>query len=97
MKHLNLCWNPRLSNLQPIYSLTQLERLWIGIHTSIPAYQIDEFQALAPNCIINRTCSDPHTNWRWGNPRYELLKEQLGYTDLDYQLYYNDPLYKEPE
>ena len=27
------------------------------------------------------------------HPRYELLREQFGYTDADYAFYWNDPLY----
>ena len=92
LKHLNMCYNWGIRDLSPIYDL-DLERLWVGTTTSIPYYQIQEYQQLHPNCLINNTCGDPHTNWRWGTERYALLQQQLGYLELDYQIPANDPLY----
>jgi len=93
LKHLNICWNTRLYDLSPVYGLTQLERLWIGCKTKIPQEQIDHFRELAPDCLVNETCTDPHTDWREGTERYALLKQQLGYP-YGYQFYERDPLYK---
>ena len=93
LKHLNICWNTKLADLSPIYGLTQLERLWIGCKTKIPQEQIDHFRELAPDCVVNDTCTDPHTDWREGTERYELLKKQLGYP-YGYQFWERDPLYK---
>ncbi|MBR5968848.1 MAG: leucine-rich repeat domain-containing protein [Lachnospiraceae bacterium] len=94
LKHLNLGYNFAIRDLSPCFGLTKLERLWIGNSTSIPFAQIQEFQELHPDCEVNYTVGDPHAGWRWGNERYALLAEQLGYPDLDYQFSRNDPLYK---
>ena len=93
LKHLNICNNNDLEDMSPIYGLTQLDRLWIGCLTAIPQDQIEHFKELAPDCVVNDTAYDPHTDWRWGNARYDLLCEQLGYLTYDYQLIKNDPLY----
>lgn len=93
LKHLNMCWNTGLKDLSPIYSLTQLERLWIGTTTGIPREQIEEFKRRVPGCEVNDWCGDPHTNWRWGTERYALLQEQLGYVNYEYEFYWRDPLY----
>ncbi len=93
LKHLNICYNGALSDLSPVYNLTQLERLWIGSTTSITYDQVQHFQQLAPNCLVNFTCVDPHDGWRWGTERYALLQKQLGYLEYDYQIPENDPLY----
>ena len=99
LKHLNICHNPRLKDLTPIYGLTQLERLWIGGHTGIPKSQIEEFRKLAPNCRVNDTVGDAHSGWRGDEPRYQLLRKQMGYNypdgPTDYQFYWRDPLYYE--
>ena len=98
LKHLNICHNPRLKDLSPIFGLTQLERLWIGNHTGIPKSQIEEFRKLAPNCRVNDTVGDAHSGWRGDEPRYQLLRKQMGYNypdgPTDYQFYWRDPLYK---
>ena len=94
LKHLNIGYNFAIRDLSPCFGLDKLERLWIGNSTSIPYAQIQEFQELHPDCEVNYTVGDPHAGWRWGNERYELLKEQLGYPELDYQFSRNDPLYE---
>ena len=93
LKHLNMCWNLGLTDLSPIYGLTQLERLWIGTTTGIPRDQIEKFKELVPDCEVNDWCGDPHTNWRWGTERYALLQEQFGYVNYEYEFYWRDPLY----
>ncbi|MBQ6903153.1 MAG: leucine-rich repeat domain-containing protein, partial [Lachnospiraceae bacterium] len=93
LKHLNMCWNLGLTDLSPIYGLTQLERLWIGTTTGIPRDQIEKFKEMAPDCEVNDWCGDPHTNWRWGTERYALLQEQFGYVNYEYEFYWRDPLY----
>ena len=94
LKHLNICYNTELKDMSPLFGLTQLERLWIGKKTQIPKSQIDQFRKLAPKCVVNDTCSDPHDNWRWPHPRYYLLKKQFGYATRDYSVPEKDPLYK---
>ena len=98
LKHLNIGHNFNLSDISPLYGLTQLERLWIGVTTQVPEEQMDKMEQLCKeagndNFTLNRTTYDPHGGWRWGSERYELLTKQLGYDTLDYQTIWNDPKY----
>lgn len=105
LKHLNICYDFAITDISPLYSLTQLERLWIGRYDPIPPEQIEEMQQCAPNCVINSTTMDPTDDgWRFKvytesgfteyDDRYALLREQFGYyEDWEYSFYWNDPLY----
>ena len=93
IKHLNICNNPNLEDMTPLYGLSTLERLWIGKANRIPAEQVEEFTKLNPDCNVNYGYIDPHDDWRWGVPRYEVLRETFGYATADYQTINNDPLY----
>ena len=102
LRHLNINWNTRLSDITPCYGL-ELERFWIGRMNKVPKEQIEEYQRLHPNCVINDTCIDSHDGWRWDEdrnyyPRYALLREQMGYHypegGTDYVFYWMDPLYE---
>ena len=100
LHHLNLQNMERLTDISPLYSLTNLERLWIGCDTAIPAEQVAEFKSNVPNCEVNTT--DSNTNawkWTWVDfnipkyywvPRYELLRNQLGYNYQEYSFYWLD-------
>jgi len=107
LRHLNIgCTQVR--DISPLYECTELERLWIGRYTEVPAEQVAQMQQIAPNCVINTTTEDPHgEDWRWDHyddtmfvyhyvPRYELLREQLGYTYSEYSYYWKDPLCGDP-
>lgn len=103
LRHLNICNCPDITDISPLFGLTELERLWIGSETPIPAEQVEKMQAAAPNCQINATASEPHGDaWRytWFDennatyhwvPRHELLREQLGYNYQEYSFYWLDP------
>ena len=93
LHHLNLGYNKDISDLSPLYGLTNLERLWIGKFTSIPQEQVEEMQRRVPNCIINTEATDPHSDWRYGNKRYDLLVKQFGYDTQDYAFPWKDPLF----
>ena len=95
LHHLNICYNFELRDLSPVYGLTELERLWIGAFTPIPAEQIAEMQKRVPGCVINTEATDPHADWRWGNERYNLLVQQFGYDKAAYSYSWLDPLYLE--
>lgn len=109
LKHLNIGMCVALTDLSPIFGLTQMERLWIGGLTPVPKEQIEEFKRLAPNCVVNDTTLDPTDNgWRHipsgfgfntSAPRYALLAEQFGYVygNEAYAYYYNDPLCPSPK
>lgn len=109
LKHLNISFCMALTDMTPIYNLTQLERLWISKYTPIPKEQVEEFRRLAPECIVNDTVLDPtEGGWRRSpgefgfnvdHPRYKLLTEQFGYAKGNeaYAYYYNDPLCPSPK
>ncbi len=106
LRDLNICYNFALHDISPLYELTQLDRLWIGLYTPVPAEQIEHMQKCAPNCEIDTQVVDPTSGtWRYlGNdeygfmqlaPRYKQLREELRY-DLGPEAYsysWNDPLY----
>jgi len=93
LRHLNLGHLFELTDITPIYGL-DLERLWIGMMTPVPTEQVEEYQRLHPNCVIETEAYDPHHMWRWigiddaGNPirhpRYDLLVKQFGYDSGGY-------------
>lgn len=103
LRHLNICNCPNITDISPLYGLTELERLWIGTDTPVPAEQIAQMQTSAPNCQINTTAAEPHGDaWRYTwydennatyhwTPRHEKLREQLGYNYQEYSFYWLDP------
>ena len=104
LKHLNICYNFAVTDITPLYGL-DLERLWIGQHDPVPPEQIARYRELHPDCVVNDTTPDPTEEyWRFaehgdemGNqrydPRYELLRQQMGYQEEAYAYYWTDPLY----
>lgn len=107
LHHLNIA-STQVRDISPLFGCTELERLWIGRYTEVPAEQVEQMQKIAPDCVINTTTDDPHgEEWRWDYyddsmfvyhyvPRYELLREQLGYTYSEYSYYWKDPLCGDP-
>ena len=106
LRHLNLSWSFALTDITPLYELTELERLWLGAYDPVPREQIEEMQRRAPNCEIDFETRDPTGgNWRYVDtdaqghgilhPRYLLLYEQFEYGRAPYCYSYirNDPLY----
>ena len=104
LHHLNIACCPEITDISPLYGLTELERLWIGSQTPVPAEQVSAMKAAVPGCTINTTAYDPHDGaWRYTGydpeipkyywvPRYELLRNQLGYNYQEYSFYWLDPL-----
>ncbi len=65
LRHLNICNCENVTDISPLYGLTEMERLWIGCITPVPAEQVAEMQAAAPNCEINTEVYDPTAgHWR---------------------------------
>ena len=104
LRHLNIGYCFAVTDITPLYGLTDLERLWIGMHDPVPPEQIAEFRRLVPNCEVNDTAPDPtEEGWRFGasngpnsnvnSPRYDLLRRQFGYKEWDFAYQWNDPLY----
>ena len=104
LHHLNIAGCPNIKDISPLYGLTSLERLWIGRDTPVPSEQVSAMKAAVPGCSINTTTEDPHgESWRYTGydpeipkyywvPRYELLRNQLGYNYQEYSFYWLDPL-----
>ena len=102
---------PSLTDITPLYSLTGLERLWIGAFNPVPMEQVEEFHRLVPGCEINLTVYEDPVGERWRyielanyidtyvdklHPRYEKLREQFDdYNYAAYNFTWNDPLYVE--
>ena len=107
LRHLNIAYNRELSDISPLYSLTGLERLWIGCINPVPPEQIEAMQAAAPNCEINVEVYEDPTGGRWRyvdynelaymyiyHDRYIQLRETFGdYASECFSFYWNDPLY----
>ncbi len=101
----------RLTDISPLYGLTELERLWIGAFNPVPPEQVQEMQRRAPKCEIDLSVYDDPVGGRWRyialadyintyideyHPRYIKLREQ--FADYDYAAYsfsWNDPAYAE--
>ena len=107
LKHLNIAYNPGVSDISPLYGLTQLERLWIGCINPVPAEQVAQMQAAAPNCEINVEVYEDPTGGRWRyvdynelaymfiyHDRYIQLRETFeDYASTAFSYSWNDPLY----
>lgn len=103
LRHLNVCGNENITDITPLYGLTELERLWLGAYIRVPQEQIEEMQRRAPGCNINTTCWHPlDEGWRFVslNPdvraeRYLQLYDEFHYGDglSAYAYSFNDPLY----
>lgn len=103
LRHLNICNLPYLTDISPLYGLAELERLWIGTKTPVPADQIAHMQQCAPGCKISTISSDEQGDaWRYTwydennatyhwTERHEKLREQLGYNYQEYSFYWLDP------
>ena len=100
LRHLNIATNVGITDLSPLYGLTDLERLWVGSYIRVPNEQVDEMRRHAPGCEINTSVYDDPTSggWRYnrdGNmtERYYILRMQFeGYKSSAYSFSWNDPL-----
>ena len=100
LRHLNVAQNIKIADITPLYSLTDLERFWLGCVNQVPKEQVEELRRRAPKCEINTSVwDDPTTDhWRYNDweftDRYALLRVQFGgYTDQAFSFTWNDPLY----
>ena len=87
LRHLNVCnigadrtEGPIrcLTDITPLFSLTGLERLWIGCNNEVPREQIEQMQRCAPNCKIETTVSDP-TGGGWRFIDYDYVNYMIRY------------------
>ena len=106
LRHLNIAYNFAVTDISPLYGLTELERLWIGCLDPVSPEQVAEMQRRAPGCEIDIETQDPcGGNWRYLSfdeygqgtlhPRYEMLSDQFDYSSTPYCYNYIevDPLY----
>jgi len=101
LRHLNIASIPSLTDISPLYALTELERLWLGSNNMVSWEQVDQMQKAAPNCEINTSVYDDPTGeqWRYNgegtwNYRYYVLRKQFdGYESSAFSFTWNDPLY----
>ena len=104
LRHLNVANNLNIKDISPLFSLTELERFWLGCMNFVPKEQVEEMRRCAPKCTINTSVFDDPTtdHWRYDDweftPRYALLRVQFdGYTDKAFSFSWNDPLYPKEE
>lgn len=101
LRHLNVACIPGLTDITPLYALTELERLWLGSNNGVPTEQVEQMQKLAPDCEIDSSVYKDPTAGRWRytengtyNYRYYVLRKQFGgYKYNIYSFTWNDPLY----
>ena len=101
LRHLNIACITSLTDISPLYSLTELERLWLGSNNMVPWEQVEKMQQAAPDCEINTSVFDDPTGeqWRYNregtwNYRYYVLRKQFdGYKNSAFSFTWNDPLY----
>ncbi|MBQ7692571.1 MAG: hypothetical protein IJT29_03070 [Oscillospiraceae bacterium] len=101
LKHLNAANIVGLEDISPMYTMTQLERFYIGSMNRVPWEQCEEFQKRVPNCEFDTLVYEDPTggHWRWDEnadqvPRYYLLRMQFGnYESEVYSFTWNDKLY----
>ena len=107
LRDLEIGLLPKLTDLSPIYDL-ELDRLWIGTETGIPAEQVEEYSRRHPNCVINLTDDEIDSTWRYiethGNaapavlwPQYQEIRDIFGYgNESSWSFAANDPYYYMP-
>ena len=93
LKYLNIS-NLKVDDITPMYGLDNLIKVNSTMNGRIPQEQIDKFRELQPQCAATFLDHGNPTgyDWRydnWGHilPRYALLREQFGYSPVDYSRY----------
>lgn len=102
LKHLNIAGNVEIEDISPLYTMTQLKRLYLGSMNRVPDEQVEEFRRRVPDCEFDTLVYDDPTggHWRWDGDgelveRYWLLRMQFGrYDDDAFSFWWNDPLYE---
>ena len=93
LKYLNIS-NLKIDDITPIYELDNMIKVNATMNTRIPQEQIDKYRELQPQCVATFLPDGNPTgyDWRydiWGRilPRYNLLRHQFGYLEVDYSSY----------
>ncbi|MBQ8076085.1 MAG: hypothetical protein IJ237_08885 [Oscillospiraceae bacterium] len=104
LRDLEIGLLPNVTDLSPLYDL-ELDRLWIGTQTGIPAEQVAEYSKRHPNCVINLTDDDIDNTWRYKEthggaapavlwPQYQEIREIFGYgNESSWSFAGNDPYF----
>ena len=101
LRDLQIGMLPNVTDLSPLYDL-ELDRLWIGTQTPIPADQVAEYSRRHPNCEINLTDDAIDMSWRsiYGvglSPKYLEIREIFNYgSDSSWSMAANDPYFYKP-
>ena len=102
LRDFNIVCCPNITDISSMYDIP-LDRFWIGRDTSVPAEQIAEMKSRQPSCNVNTNAIDPVDDyWRYTRydpeepkyywvPRYEQLREEMGYNYQEYSFYWLDP------
>ena len=102
LRDFNIVCCPNITDISSMYDIP-LDRFWIGRDTSVPAEQIAEMKRRQTGCNVNTTAIDPVDDyWRYTRydpeepkyywvPRYEQLREEMGYNYQEYSFYWLDP------
>ena len=102
LRDFNIVCCPNITDISSMYDIP-LDRFWIGRDTSVPAEQIAEMKSRQTGCNVNTTAIDPVDDyWRYTRydpeepkyywvPRYEQLREEMGYNYQEYSFYWLDP------
>ena len=88
LKHLNIGGLGSLKGCKALLNLTELERLMVTSHTTVPDTVLKELRESHPDVYIDTEANDASDGlWRadpvrktWSE-RYQLLREQFGYSD----------------
>lgn len=93
LKYLNIS-NLKIDDITPLYELDNMIKINATMNNKIPQEQIDKYRELQPQCVATFLTHGNPTgyDWRydnWGHilPRYALLREQFGYSPVDYSRY----------
>ena len=93
LKYLNIS-NLKIDDITPLYELDNMIKINATMNTRIPQEQIDRYRELQPQCVATFLDHGNPTgyDWRydnWGHilPRYALLRQQFGYSAVDYSQY----------
>lgn len=88
LRHLNLGNCPNVADISPLYGLTELERLWLGCVDPVPAEQVAQMQAAAPDCRIDTETLDPtQGGWRYADLTDKGWETWVKYGYFDFDLH----------
>ena len=87
LEYINMSYC-KIKDISPIYNLNNLIMVNCTM-ADVPTDQVKKFKELHPDTKATFNIWDHPTShgWRDGNPRYQLLRKQIGYSAEDYSRY----------